>query len=524
MPSWKSQLTQRKPLDVLLQEAGERSRLKRVLGPIGLTSLGIGSIIGTGIFVLIGEVVHDKTGPAVIASFIVAALACVFAGLCYAEFASMVPVAGSAYTYAYATLGELMAWIIGWDLILEYAVSAATVAVSWTEYCNKLLHVLIGWQFPSTISEAPFKYDPSTGAHGTTGALINLLAIAITAAITLLLIRGIRESARVNTVMVLIKVSVLLFVIAVGAFYVDPANWRPFAPFGWTGVSFFGHTVTGQSDAGGKPLGMIAGAAIIFFSYIGFDSVSTQAEEARNPKRDVPIGIIGSLLITTVLYISVGAVLTGMVRYDQLDVKAPVSNAFQKTGLVWAEGLIAVGALTGITSVLLVSILGQTRILMAMARDGLLPRNLFGAVHPTFHTPWRATIVTGIFVALLAGFLPLGILAELVSIGTLFAFTVVCVAVLIMRRTHPDAHRPFKAPFVPHVPLAGIAICLLLMFSLPAENWYRLIGWLALGLVLYFLYGRKHSILSKHPEAALTPSGIAHDIPLDEPQPPPRQG
>ncbi len=491
-----------KPLAMLMKEAsgeGREHRLHRALGPVALTSLGVGSIIGTGIFVLIGEVVHDKTGPAVLVSFLVAALACVFAGLCYAEFASMVPVAGSAYTYAYATLGELMAWIMGWDLILEYAVSGATVAVSWTQYCNKLLHSLFGWQFAQGISEAPYEYDSVTGKHGTTGAFINLLAIVITILITALLVRGIRESTRANTIMVLIKVGVLLFVIAVGAFYVNPANWQPFAPFGWLGISFFGHTPPGfgMSDAGGKPLGMVAGAAIIFFSYIGFDSVSTQAEEAKNPQRDVPIAIIGSLIVCTILYVGVGAVLTGMVPYHRLDKDAPVSNAFEKTGLVWAQVLIAVGALTGITSVLLVSLLGQTRIFMAMARDGLLPMRWFGEIHPTFRTPWKATIVTGIFVALLAGFLPLGILAELVSIGTLFAFTVVCVAVLIMRKTNPDAPRPFRAPLVPFVPIAGIVICLLLMFSLPAENWVRLFGWLFVGLVIYFSYGRRHSVLGR---------------------------
>jgi APA family basic amino acid/polyamine antiporter len=316
--------------------------------------------------------------------------------------------------------------------------------------------------------------------------------------------------------MVAVKLAVILLVIGVGAFYVNPANWRPFAPYGWTGVGFFGHTVLGQADAGGKPLGMLAGAAIIFFAYIGFDSVSTQAEEARDPQRDIPLGILGSLLVTTVLYVGVGAVLTGMVPYSEISLAAPVSSAFRDRGVGWAEGLIAVGALTGITSVLLVTMLGQTRIFMAMARDGLLPRRFFGAIHPRFRTPWRATVVTGLFVGLLGAMLPLGILAELVSIGTLFAFAVVCAAVLIMRRIYPDAHRPFRVPLVPWVPAAGIAVCVLLMVSLPFDNWLRLFVWLGVGLAIYLGYGRHHSRLRRHPEAALEASGVAHQVPLDE--------
>ncbi len=320
--------------------------------------------------------------------------------------------------------------------------------------------------------------------------------------ITLILIKGIRESATFNAAMVGVKVAIVFFVIVVGAMYVDPRNWTPFAPFGLGGLTFFGKTIWGQSDAGGQPLGMMAGAATIFFAYIGFDSISTHAEEAKNPKRDVPIGIITSLLLCTVLYIAVSAVLTGMVPYDKISIDAPVSNAFAQAGLPWAQLLISLGALTGITSVLLVMMLSQPRILLAMARDGLLPQSFFGAVHEKFRTPWKSTILTGIFVSTLASFLPLTILADLVNIGTLLAFVIVCSAVLIMRKTNPDAERPFRAPLGAFVPIAGIAICLLLMFSLPKENWYRLVAWLGIGLAIYFGYGRSHSVMAKMPVKA----------------------
>ncbi|GIW86061.1 MAG: amino acid permease [Isosphaeraceae bacterium] len=517
-------ILQRKPLDVLLQEAsaGETDhhgpRLKRALGPIGLMSMGVGAIIGTGIFVLIGQAAGEKAGPAIIVSFIVAGLACVFAALCYSEFASMVPVAGSAYTYAYATLGEVFAWIIGWDLILEYAVAASAVAVGWSDYFKKLLHSFLGWDFPAFLAQSPIDYDPEKGQIVLTGGLFNLPAIAITAILTYILVVGIKESARFNAAMVLVKLSAVLFVIGVGAFYIDPANWSNFAPYGWLGLSFFGHTPPGfgQVDAGGKPLGMLAGASIIFFSYIGFDSVSTQAEEAKNPQRDVPIGIVGSLLICTVLYIMVAAVLTGMVPYNQISVDAPVADAFAQKKLFIAEKIITIGALTGITSVLLVTMLAQPRVLLAMSRDGLLPSGFFAAVHPVFRTPWKSTILTGVVVAMLSGVLPLRILSELVNIGTLFAFVVVCAAVLVMRKTYPDAHRPFRVPWMPFTPIAGMVVCLTLMLSLPVENWVRLFGWLGLGLVIYFAYSRHHSKLKEHPEAALTPSGIAHEVPLDD--------
>lgn len=486
----------KKPLSLLLEEMKGENRLRRILGPVGLTSLGVGAVIGTGIFVLTGVAAHDKVGPALILSFVLAGTACVFAALCYAEFASMVPVAGSAYTYAYATLGELFAWIIGWDLILEYAVASATVAHGWSHYFQdfmSIFHIYI----PPGLTKAPFDFNPATGIISSTGTMFDLPAVIIAAIITIILVKGIRESVGFNATMVGIKLVIVLLVIVLGAFYVNPANWHPFAPYGYTGIAFFGKTIVGQTGLGGEPLGMFAGAAMIFFAYIGFDSVSTHAEEAKNPSKDVPIGIIASLILCTILYIAVSAVLTGMVPYDKIHIDAPVSNAFAQVGLPWAQLLISLGALTGITSVLLVMMLSQPRVFLAMARDGLVPPSIFGAVHPKFRTPWKSTILTGIFVAVLAAFLPLRILAELVNIGTLLAFVIVCSAVLIMRKTHPDAKRPFRAPFVPLVPILGIGFCLLLMFSLPSENWMRLGVWLLIGFIIYFGYGRRHSVMSK---------------------------
>jgi APA family basic amino acid/polyamine antiporter len=489
-------LFERKPLALLLEEMKGENRLRRVLGPVTLTSLGVGAIIGTGIFVLTGVGAHDKAGPALILSFALAGIACIFAALCYAEFASMVPVAGSAYTYAYATLGELFAWIIGWDLVLEYAVGSSTVAHGWSAHFQDLLHS-VGMRLPFVISRAPFDFDPEKGRFFATGAYFDLTAILITAFITVVLVKGIRESAGFNTAMVVVKLLIVLFVIIAGLFYINPQNWIPFAPYGYTGMSFFGHTLFGQTGTGGAPLGALAGAAIIFFAYIGFDSVSTHAEEAKNPRRDVPIGIITSLIVCTFLYIAVSAILTGMVPYDRIDINAPVADAFRQAGLPWARRLIDIGAITGITSVLLVMMLSQPRVLLAMARDGLIPKGFFSAVHDKFRTPWKSTILTGVFVSCLAGFLPLRILAELTNIGTLLAFVIVCSSVLIMRYTHPEAERPFRAPFVPLVPILGILSCLVLMFSLPPENWWRLIIWLGLGFLIYFGYGRRHSVLAK---------------------------
>ena len=491
-----SSLFARKPLQELLAELHGEDRLRRVLGPVQLTALGVGAIIGAGIFVTTGAIAKEVAGPALMLSYVVAGLACVFAALCYSELASMVPVAGSAYTYAYATLGELLAWIIGWDLVLEYAVGAATVAAGWSGYVQSGL-ATFGITLPTAINGPMVNYDPALGKLVATGSVINLPAVLVVAAITWVLIVGIRESAGFNAAMVGLKLVAVLFVIVVGAFYVNPANWHPFAPYGLTGVSFFGHTLFGQTDAGGRPLGMLAGAALAFFAYIGFDSVSTHAEESKNPQRDVPIGIVVSLALCTILYLAVVAVLTGMVPYDQLDINAPVSSAFDSVGLGWAHFLLAVAGAAGITSVLLVMMLSQPRVLLAMARDGLMPQSFFGDVHPRYRTPWKSTLATGVFVGALAAFLPIQVLLSLVSMGTLLAFVIVCAAVLILRRTHPDQPRPFRAPLVPLTPILGIATCLLLMFSLPAENWLRLMVWLGIGLAIYFGYGRRHSLLRR---------------------------
>ncbi|HZF07818.1 MAG TPA: amino acid permease [Thermoanaerobaculia bacterium] len=497
-----------KPLSLLLEEMAGEHRLRRVLGPVQLTALGVGAIIGTGIFVLTGVAAHDKTGPALMLSFVVSGLACIFAALCYAEFASMVPVAGSAYTYAYATLGELFAWIIGWDLVLEYTVGSATVAHGWSHYFQDFIGIF-HLHLPKVLTNAPFDFDPKLGHIVATGTFVDLPAIVIALIVTTILVIGIKESASFNATMVIIKLAVVLFVIVVGAFYVNPANWHPFAPYGYAGISFFGKTLFGQTAAGGAPLGMLSGAAIIFFAYIGFDSVSTHAEEAKQPNRDVPIGIVTSLVLCTVLYIVVSAILTGMVRYDQIDINAPVSAAFAKVGLPWAQFIISLGALTGITSVLLVMMLSQPRVMLAMARDGLVSPSFFGAIHEKFRTPYKSTILTGICVAIMGGLLPLRILADLVNIGTLLAFVIVCAAVLIMRRTHPDAVRPFRVWGAPATPILGILICLMLMFSLPAENWVRLVVWLAIGFVIYFGYGKQHSVMSRYTESEIARHGVS---------------
>ena len=394
-----SKLFRRKPLHVLLEELHGENRLRRILGPMTLTSLGVGAIIGTGIFVLTGVAAHDKAGPALMLSFVVAGITCLFAAFCYAEFASMVPVAGSAYTYAYATLGELFAWIIGWDLVLEYAVASATVAHGWSHYFQDFISTFKLY-IPKVIGWAPFKLDTATGKISASGSWIDLPAIVITALVTVVLVRGIRQTATFNASMVILKLIIVVFVIVVGAFYVNPKNWTPFAPFGLSGISFFGKTLFGKS-MGGVPVGMLAGAAISFFAYIGFDSISTHAEEAKRPHKDVPIAIISSLLICTVLYILVSAVLTGMVPYDQIDINAPVSQAFKQVGLGWAQFLVSLGALAGITSVLVVMMLSLPRVLLAIARDGLLPPKFFGAVHEKFRTPWKSTILVGFFVATL---------------------------------------------------------------------------------------------------------------------------
>jgi APA family basic amino acid/polyamine antiporter len=496
-----NQLFARKPLAMLYQEMKDDNRLRRILGPVQLTALGVGAVIGAGIFVATGAAAHNVAGPSLMLSYVVAGITCIFAALCYAEFAAMVPVAGSAFTYAYATLGELFAWIIGWDLVLEYAVGSATVATGWSGYFQNVLAKL-GIHLPKLLAESPWKWDGAAGHFVSTGSMINLPAIIIVALVTAILVKGIHESANFNATMVVIKLAAVLFVIGVGAFFITKTNWHPFAPFGWTGISFFGHHVAGQVDAGGNPVGMLAGAAIIFFAYIGFDSVSTHTEEAKNPQRDVPIGIIASLVLCTVLYIAVVAVLTGMVKFNELDINAPVSIAFSKVGIGWAEAIIATAGVAGITSVLLVMMLSGPRVFLAMARDGLVPKGFFGDVHPKFRTPWKSTILIGLFVMVLSGLAPIDFLLHLTNIGTLLAFVIVCAAVLIMRKKHPEAERPFRCPWVPVVPVLGILTCLLLMFSLPVGNWWRLGGWLAIGLAIYFFYGMKHSVMRKELDKA----------------------
>jgi basic amino acid/polyamine antiporter, APA family len=498
-------LRARKTLDRLMEEVRGENRLRRVLGPVQLTSLGVGAVIGAGIFVSTGTVARQTAGPALMVSYVVAGLACVFAGLCYAEFASMVPVAGSAYTYAYATLGELFAWIIGWDLVLEYAVGSATVANGWSSFFQSLLPA--GF-IPDALRQAPIVYDAAAGHFVKTNGIVNLPAIIIVVIVTAVLVKGIQESASFNATMVGIKLAAVLFVIIVGAFYFNSANWEPFAPYGWGGLNLFGYTL-GSKSPGGAPVGMLAGSAIIFFAYIGFDSVSTHAEEAREPNRDVPIGIVASLIICTVLYVLVVVVLTGMVKYNQIDTGAGVSTAFKTVGLNWAEFIIAAAGVAGITSVLLVMMLSAPRVFLAMARDGLVPPKFFADVHPRFRTPWKSTILVGTFVAIGAGLLPIDALLQMTNIGTLFAFTVVCIAVLIMRKTNPDAKRPFRCPMVPLIPILGIIMCLMLMFSLPWANWVRLLGWLAIGLVIYFLYSRHHSFMKTYLAHEISAHGVS---------------
>lgn len=512
------QLFATKSLNVLLAEMESDNRLKRVLGPVTLTALGIGAVIGAGIFVATGEAARNTAGPALMVSYMVAGVACIFAALCYAEFASMAPVAGSAYTYAYTTLGELFAWMIGWDLILEYAVGASTVANGWSGYFQKVLKG-IGFHFPEVVGKAPLEWNHSAawsdpGSWVTfTGSYVNLPAVIIVAIVTAILVKGISESAGFNALMVIIKIAAVLFVVIVGAFFVNPANWTTnigmdgrggFAPYGWGGFSFFGiEQLTIGQRVDGRPVGMLAGAALIFFAYIGFDSVSTHAEEAKNPQRDVPFGIVASLIICTILYVAVVAVLTGMVPYYKIDSNAGISSAFAARNLGWAEFIIATAGVAGITSVLLVMMLSGPRVFLAMARDGLVPKAFFADIHPTFRTPWKSTIAIGIFVAILAGLLPINALLELANIGTLFAFVVVCAAVLVMRKTNPEAKRPFRCPLVPVIPVLGILLCLMLMMSLPVGNWMRLIGWMTLGLIIYFTYSRHHSVLGHELRDAL---------------------
>jgi basic amino acid/polyamine antiporter, APA family len=504
----KSRLFKTKPIEKIVSEISDNEHgFKRTLTATSLTTLGIGSVIGAGIFVLTGQAAAQYAGPAIVISFIIAGLACMFAGLCYAEFASMIPISGSAYTYAYATLGELLAWIIGWDLMLQYLFAASTVAVGWSDYVMSFLfdfgitippqfsaawHTVLvqvpnlGWK---PISDSLIQDLSAVGIsinslpHVT--AIFNLPAMFIVAFFTVLLVIGIRESANFNNLMVVIKVSLIILFICIGFMFVNADNWKPFIPkntgvwgqFGWSGI--------------------LRGAGVIFFAFVGFDAASTVAQEAKRPQRDVPIGILGSLGISTVLYILMAVVLTGMVSYTRLNVADPVALGVNSMGdkMFWLRPIIKIAAIAGLSSVILVTLMGQTRIFHSMSNDGLFPP-AFSKLHPKFKTPWISTIITGIVALLLAGIFPLNILGELVSIGTLLAFVIVCISVLILRKTQPLVPRPFKTPWVPMVPILGALICLVQMFALPFGTWVRLIVWFVIGLLIYFLYGIRKSKLN----------------------------
>ncbi len=475
-------LFRRKLIADLQAEAASETGLKRALGPLSLTLLGIGAIIGTGIFVLTGTVAAQNAGPAVVLSFMLAGTAAILAALCYSEFAALVPIAGSAYTYGYATLGEMFAWIIGWDLVLEYALSATTVAVGWSGYVVSFLSH-IGIHIPAALSAAAGT-QVAMADGSTVRAIFNLPAVLVVLAVTALLVRGIKESARVNDTIVIIKVAVVLLFIAFAWKGIQAANWQPFIPAN-----------TGLRENFGVS-GIVAGAGIVFFAYIGLDAVSTAAQEAKNPQRDMPIGIIASLLICTVLYIVVSAIATGVVPYGQLDVPDPIAKVAAAAGLGWMTRVIELGAIAGLSSVILVQLLGQSRVFWSMANDGLLPP-VVNKIHPKFKTPWITQIFLGVLVAIPAGFLSVREAASLVSIGTLLAFVIVCCAVLVLRVREPNLHRPFKTPLVWFTAPAGMIFCFYLMSALPWRTWERLFIWLAIGLVIYFAYGRSHSNLAK---------------------------
>ena len=486
-----------KNIQTLQSEAdSEQGGLRRSLNAVNLTLLGIGAIIGAGIFVLTGTAAAQHAGPGIVFSFIIAGLGCLFAGLCYAEFASMIPIAGSAYTYGYATLGELIAWIIGWDLILEYLFAASTVAVGWSGYFVAFLRDYLGINLPPALTNAPLGIGAGDHIPHATGAIINLPAVLLCLVITALLVVGIRESARFNNIIVFVKVAIVLAVIICGAAYVNVDNWTPFIPentgtfgvYGWSGV--------------------LAGAGTIFFAYIGFDAVSTAAQECKNPQRDLPIGIIASLVVCTVLYIAMALVMTGIAHYKELDVPEPVYVAISKAGegLHWLKPIVSLGAIAGLSSVVLVMLMGQPRIFFAMSRDGLLPP-VFSKVHEKFRTPHLATIITGTVAAVIAGVFPIGLLGHLVSIGTLFAFVIVCAGILVLRKRRPELTRPFKTPLVPLVPILGIICCLGLMAGLGIDTWIRLAVWMGIGLAIYFGYGKRNSRLAR--EESATPGGTA---------------
>jgi APA family basic amino acid/polyamine antiporter len=496
-----SPLSRTKSIALLRAEAlavGEGT-LKKTLSALNLAALGVGAIIGAGIFVLTGLAAARYAGPAVPVSFLLTGVACSFAALCYAEMAAAVPVAGSAYTYAYATLGELMAWIIGWDLVLEYSMGASTVGVGWSGYFVELLKDF-GVKLPASITSAPFRWCESsdvaahagvcaggTGLHAT-GAFMNFPAVAVVVLMTVVLVVGIKESATVNNIIVL-KVGIILLFLGVGVAYIRAANYRPFIP---ANTGEFGHY--GVS-------GVLRGAGLIFFAYIGFDAVSTAAQEAKNPQRDMPVGIIGSLALCTILYMLVSAALTGMIPYTELDVPHPVGYAVEHVpGMHWMAWMVNLAAVLGLASVVLVMLLGQARVFYSMSRDGLL-WPWVGRVHPRFRTPWLTQIVVGAFAAAFAGMFPIELLGELVNIGTLLAFVLVCAGIVVLRRTRPDLPRPFKTPLVPAVPILGALMCLGLMLTLPLDTWIRLGLWMAVGLAIYFGYGRRHSTLATGEDA-----------------------
>jgi basic amino acid/polyamine antiporter, APA family len=508
-----SRLFRTKPMSLLSAEAAEQGEhtLKRSLGAVNLITLGIGAIIGAGIFVLTGTAAAENAGPAVSLSFILAGITCAFAGLCYAEFASIIPIAGSAYTYGYATLGEFVAWIIGWDLCLEYGFGAATVAAGWSGYLSSLLaqfHIYIPPQFTATpgtqlvffqnewmpLTALPMGIDPANLQHAT--GLFNLVALLAILAVTTVLVVGIKESANLNSVIVFVKLTVVGVFIVVGGWFliqhpqIAAANWHPFIPtatasghYGWNGIAL--------------------GAASVFFAYIGFDAVSTAAQEARNPQKDMPIGILGSLVVCTILYIIVSTILTGLVKYTNLDVAAPVALGIKATGIGWGELLVNIGAVFGLGTVMLVMLLGQSRVFFSMSKDGLLPK-WASEIHPRFRTPWISTMIVGVIVAIMPAFLNIQQLSKVVNIGTLLAFTIVSAGVWVLRVRQPQLPRPFKTPFVPLVPILGIGSALFLMTRLPRITWEVMIGWLLFGLLIYFGYSRRHSKVQAMPESVTT--------------------